>query len=61
MSNISPAQAELLPILSQISVPWLGVGRGRICLTSFNSPTPRNPDRIRGTRISEMTLIQTEL
>ena len=91
-SEISLAQAELLPILSHVSLPWqrwlvvvefvwrrsidrprkprvirknlraisntsrvmadfvpnfvamaTGVGRGRICLTSFNSLTPKIP------------------
>jgi len=30
--------------LSLISLPWQrGVGRGKICLASFNSPTPKTP------------------
>jgi len=43
-NKISSAQIELiLTILFKIALPWQG--RDRICLTSFNSPTPKIPDR----------------
>ena len=35
-----------------------GVGRGRICLASFNSPTPKTPLYA---KISGISLIQAEL
>jgi len=63
ISDISPIEAEWLSdafILSQISFDMAtGIGRGKICLTSFNSLTPKTP--FAGRNDFEDISIQTEL
>ena len=59
LGDISHTSRVIVVFVSNFVAMATGVGSGRICLTSFNSPTPQNP--LLGANISVIFPIQFKL